>query len=103
MQSFTALNFKLQRGNASTKSGAKRIGGLSEAWLAGNVVVEDPTIDARILAYEGVVPAILSGALGSYTPVIVKFDDTVVGGVAAFQSVASCNFLRVTTQNSRKP
>lgn len=100
--SFVALNFKLQRGNRTTKSGAKRIGGISESWIAGNVVVSDPFIDASIAAYANVLDDALVGATATWTPVLVKFDPANPGTVLADQIVVGGTFLRVTTQNSRK-
>jgi hypothetical protein len=101
--SYLALSFKLQRPTRATKSGGKRIGGLSESWVSGNAVWTDPIIQARIEAYAEVLDDVLVGATTTWTPVLVKFDPLNPSVVLADQIVASGSFNYLTTQNSRKP
>jgi len=100
---WNALSFKLQRGNASTKSGGKRISGLSEANIIGNIVFPDPTYEARIAAYAEVLDDALLGPNATWVPVLVKFDPLNPGVVLADQIIASASFNYLSTQGTRKP
>lgn len=101
--SWNALSFKLQRTNGSTKSGGKRIGGLSEANIAGNVVDPDPNYLGWIDDYAQAVDNVLSTTSGTWSPVLVRFDPNNPGTVLADQLIAGCSFSRLSTQNTRKP
>lgn len=101
--SWNALSFFMARGTAVTKSGGKRIGGLSEIILNGNSLAGDPTYQGFIDDYAAILGATLLGTLGSYVPQLVKFDPANPGQVLASQDVVSGSFTKVTTQNTRKP
>lgn len=102
MPSFVALTFQLQRGNKNTRSGSKRIGGVSESWVAGNVIVTDPNIQAAIDGYANILDDALIGTTATWTPVLVKFDPANPGVILAEQIVVGGAFRRISTQNSRK-
>lgn len=101
--SWNALSFLLSRTNASTKSGGKRIGGLSESILINNEVFPDPTYAGFIQDYADILPSTLVGTLANYAPVLVKFDPTNPGTVLASQPIAGASYSRLSTQNTRKP
>lgn len=103
LPSWIALSFKLQRGNASTKSGGKRIGGISEASVIGNELWPDPTFEGWINDYCVAAGLVLTGTIGNYVPVLVKFDPDNPGTVLANQNVESVVFTKVSSQNTRKP
>lgn len=101
--SWNALSFILSRTNASTKSGGKRIGGLSESILVNNSVFPDPTYAGFIQDYADAMSLQITGTLANYTPFLVKFDPANPGTVLASQPISGCSFTRLSTQNTRKP
>lgn len=101
--SWNALSFLLQRANASTKSGGKRIGGLSESNLRGNAIFPDPTYEGLIQDYADTVPLVLVGGLANYVPELIKFDPLNPGTVLASQNFVSASYRGLSTQNTRKP
>lgn len=102
LPSYVALTFQLQRGSLATRSGSKRIGGISESWVIGNDIWDDPTIEAAIEAYSEVLDDALTGSTSTWTPVLVRFDPTDHTVILAEQLVVGGIFKRVSTQNSRK-
>ena len=101
--SWNALSFFMARGTAVTKSGGKRIGGLSEIVLANNGLAGDPTYQGFIDDYAAILGATLLGSLTNYVPMLVKFDPANPGQVLASQPVVSGSFSKLSTQNTRKP
>lgn len=101
--SWNALSFLLQRGDASTKSGGKRIGGISEANIIGNIVFPDPTYEGWIDDYATNVATVLTGALANYVPELIKFDPVNPNVILASQNIAGASFSGLSTQNTRKP
>lgn len=101
--SWNALSFKLSRTNTTTKSGGKRIGGLSEVVLANNGLFGDPTYQGFIDTYADLLDDILVGFLDSYQPVLVKFNPALPGAILAYQPVAGGSFNGLTTQVTRRP
>lgn len=101
--SWNALSFKLQRTNSQVKSGGKRIGGISEANIIGNIVFPDPTYVGWIDDYCVASSAILTTASGIWTPVLIKFDPANPGVVLVDQLFSETVFTKLSTQNTRKP
>jgi len=101
--SWNALSFRMARGTAVTKSGGKRIGGLSEIVLANNGLAGDPTYAGFIDDYSAIIASTLNGTFADYVPTLVKFDPLSPGTVLASQNVAGASFTRLSTQNTRKP
>lgn len=101
--SWNALSFLLQRSDASTKSGGKRIGGLSESNLRGNEIFPDPTYEGLIQDYADTVPNVLNGGLANYVPELIRFDPANPGTILASQNFVSASYRGLSTQNTRKP
>lgn len=101
--SWNALSFRLSRTNNTTKSGGKRIGGLSEIVLANNGLAGDPTYQGFIDTYADLLDDTLVGFLDSYQPVLVKFNPLVPGAILAYQPVAGGSFNGLSTQVTRRP
>lgn len=100
--SYNAFSFLLQRSNASTKSGGKRIGGLSEDVMVGNFRWVDASIIVPCDNYAEALDDVLTTTSGTFSPVLVKFDPLNPGVVLADQLIASASYSRLTTQNTRK-
>lgn len=109
MPSFTAWGFQLYRTNRITRHGWKRIVGVPEEWTIGNNA--DPTRLAALGTAASMLgsPVIKSGTLDedfTMTPVIVG--RTRVAGkyeldLTKINPVQSAAYIRLTTQNTRKP
>jgi hypothetical protein len=101
--SWNQLSFLMSRTDRSTKSGGKRIGGISESNMINNDVFPDPTFEGWLDDYATILSAILVGALFNYAPFLVSFEPLDPGVIRASQPVASASFSRLSTQNTRKP
>lgn len=101
MADFIAWSFLLRRGSLLTRHGGKRIGGLSENDLLGDV--PDPGAIARLnnlaLAFAERIETAPLGA--EWEPVIVK-RPILIPGINIFSVVSSAEFRHVSTQNTRK-
>lgn len=108
--SFYALGFRLVRSTLITRHGSKRIGGIPEAAVSGNSLVSGFVGDVDNLAdHMGLPLEVDSG--GDYDfiaiPVIVgRFPYTSPDAgeidLSRINPVSAAQFIRVTTQNSRK-
>lgn len=101
--SWNQLSFLLSRTDRSTKSGGKRIGGISEANMINNGIFPDPTYEGWIGDYADILDSTLVGTLSNYVPFLVSFDPLNPGTVRASQPIAGASFSRLSTQNTRKP
>lgn len=101
--SWNALSFLMSRTDRRTKSGGKRIGGISEANMINNDVFPDPTYEGWLDDYANVLGQTLTGAVDNYVPTLIKFDPTDPSVILTFQPVAGGSFSRLSTQNTRKP
>lgn len=108
--SFYALGFRLVRSTLLTRHGSKRIGGIAEDMVLGNTVVAGELPDVVALADAMAEPLEVTGTVDhdfSAIPVIVgRFPtgDPNEGEIdlSRINPVAAGQFIRVTTQNSRK-
>jgi hypothetical protein len=100
--SWNALSFLLQRGDGRTKSGGKRIGGISEANIIGNQVFPDPLFDQWLIDYADSVSALLVGTIGNYVPTLIKFDPLNAGVIINSQPIVGASFSRLSTQATRR-
>jgi len=107
--SFTALGFRLVRSTALTRHGSKRIAGVPENAISGNTETYGGTTIADIEAALGA-PIERSGTVDhdvTAIPVIVgriPEGDPGAGGLdlSKINPVASAQFIRVTTQTTRR-
>lgn len=110
MPNFVALAFRLVRSNLLTRHGQKRIGGIGEVSIAGNIV--NPASMVSVIAMAAAIGSDLTVDSGGdedfvLRPVIVgRFPE---GSPSAGQydlskvnPVAQCSFIRVTTQTTRR-
>lgn len=99
LPTFVALSFKYQRGTRLTKSGGKRIGGLSESVVAGNVLSAGYT--SQVADIEAALKNDLtSGLFPIASPVIYRPSVDMAPAIA--NTVAAVSFSSVSHQTSRK-
>lgn len=109
LASFYALGYRLVRSTAATRHGAKRIAGIPEGAVTGNSITAISTQNTAIEAALGGVVEVDAGGDFDFVlqPVIVgryPQGDPNAGqlDLTNVNDVASAQFIRVTTQNSRK-
>lgn len=101
--SWNALSFLMSRTDRRTKSGGKRIGGISESNIINNDVFPDPTFEGWLDDYANILSQTLTGAVDNYVPTLIRFDPADPSTILTFQPVAAASFSRLSTQNTRKP
>jgi hypothetical protein len=108
--SFTAASFRLNRTNAATRHGSKRIGGLSETDIEGNSVAAASVVNftavsaaleadlfaAGTLENDFVARPVILGRFHLGDPNVGEIDLSVVNPVDTVQ------FIRLTTQTTRR-
>lgn len=100
LPSYVSLGFMLQRESLATRNGYKRIAGISENVIEGNIV---PLPNATIAAVEaGLAADITIGGFPVAEPVIVKRPIVVPVASYVYSSIGSAQFRSVGTQNTRK-
>jgi hypothetical protein len=103
---YEAYAFRLTRTTRETRHGQKRYAGVSDDLVTQGVPIAAQI--TRLAALQAVLDdTITAGAsLGSYEPVIVRIDRNTAsptyGQILAVNLVSGSNFVRVSTQNSRK-
>jgi hypothetical protein len=100
LPSFVAYAFRLNRTTRETRNGAKRIAGVPEGAVNGNTVVAPFVAPAVTLANAMGAELTAAVTLNRYKPVIHRRGSATLPD--ATNDVASCTFLGVSTQNSRK-
>lgn len=103
MPRFVAFGFNLIRATKEVRNGSKRIAGVVESMVVDGVL--DPlyqtSVDAVANAFASVIQV---GGIDTFLPVILRRTGTLSTGytVTASAAVNDANFVRITTQNSRK-
>lgn len=100
--SYVSLGFKLIRESLATRNGYKRIGGLSDANIAGNTFTfPNGTIRAAIEAF--LASDWIEGVVTLAEPVIVKRPIVVPAGTGyVYASIGAAQYTQLGTQNTRK-
>lgn len=100
LPAFVAWGFKYIRTTRSIRNGAKRIAGVTEAWLDEEDVAFGTASDS-VLAASIVMGATLTGPDGGvFEPQLARVGEG--GAITYYEPVKDVIFTRVTTQNSRK-
>jgi len=99
--SFMTMAFTLVPLILSQRAGGKRLAGLNEADLEGNVVT--PTQFVRLQALAPFFKKVLIGAVANYQPYLESNRKILGIDVVTYQRVADCVYTRVSTQRSRMP
>lgn len=100
---FMAFAFKLQRSSNLTRHGAKRFGGLQEAYPTSDLITgagSNAQLDALADALaEELTPV---GVIGATIPVIIGKEGSSVPASWVANPIAGASFVKISTQNTRK-